>query len=650
MASVESEEERLTELLPRLNDSLFIPCLQRDYCWDRSQVEMLWDSLLRGLPLGSLLIWDAASEDIDEEPAYSFIRWYVDRQSCPRDELRRYSQRFDRDSMPEEFSLVLDGQQRLTSLYLGLTGSYTTKIHGAWVKNDSSWRDRRLYLNVLSGPGRAVEQGELVYEFDFRRSGGLSSSGETLWVPVSVLVDDAVSRPVDEVIAGLDENATFDSLDHAAPLTTESFRGLETVHERALDEVREELEADQIATAEKNLEDLYEAVNDREALLSERPVTDEKTARELFIRRNQGGEQLQGTDILLALLTGYWERFGTESRPTDAKYEIERFVSRFSQADALDGTGFAFGKSSTLRLLLLLAGERPSIRSDARYDADRLRETERIFRDDEFERSVIRAFQIADELGFHNGALTGKAAVMPIVQYLYECTDADPDSESIGRWLASVTLNGVFGDVTTRRVLEIARSHIRASGEEGFPAREILLDLEAKGADVVLNESVIEQLVEEIDYGTTTRRNVLLSQLYADRRAGTTGYEVDHIFPRNHLTDESVLRDHGVEPERVEPIRERRNHLGNLQLLAADENKRKSDISPGVWVDSFENGGPEGSADHGAYFETHHIPGRESLEYEQFERFLDERTEHLTELLVERLPRFDPHRDETTAV
>lgn len=52
------ETKRIREILPRLNDSLFIPCLQRDYCWSQNQIKMLWDSLLRGLPLGSLLIWN----------------------------------------------------------------------------------------------------------------------------------------------------------------------------------------------------------------------------------------------------------------------------------------------------------------------------------------------------------------------------------------------------------------------------------------------------------------------------------------------------------------------------------------------------------------------------------------------------------------
>ena len=37
------ETHAIADVLPQLNDSLFIPCLQRDYCWSQKQVEMLWD-------------------------------------------------------------------------------------------------------------------------------------------------------------------------------------------------------------------------------------------------------------------------------------------------------------------------------------------------------------------------------------------------------------------------------------------------------------------------------------------------------------------------------------------------------------------------------------------------------------------------------
>jgi len=180
------EAKSIREILPRLNDSLFIPCLQRDYCWDQGQVQMLWDSLLRGLPLGSLLIWDDNGDGPRREPAYSFIQHYVDSRSFSfEDHIRRYSQRFSFDELPTSYSLVLDGQQRLTSFYIGLHGSYTTRSYRGWVSNRGAWNQRELYFDLLSGTSTSEDDRALVYEFDFRKSGGLTSSEESYWIPVS---------------------------------------------------------------------------------------------------------------------------------------------------------------------------------------------------------------------------------------------------------------------------------------------------------------------------------------------------------------------------------------------------------------------------------------------------------------------------------
>lgn len=153
----------VADVLPQLNDSLFIPCLQRDYCWSQKQVEMLWDSLLRGLPLGSLLMWDSDIEN-RKDPAYQFIQHYVDERGYSHEEeVNRYSERLP--DFPDSYSLILDGQQRLTSFYIGIYGSYTTRIHGAWKQNESSYNRRHLYLDLFSGEKNDNHDRELVHEF-----------------------------------------------------------------------------------------------------------------------------------------------------------------------------------------------------------------------------------------------------------------------------------------------------------------------------------------------------------------------------------------------------------------------------------------------------------------------------------------------------
>ncbi|MBX0297537.1 DUF262 domain-containing protein [Haloarcula nitratireducens] len=614
-----SETNTVAETLPQLNESLFIPCLQRDYCWSQKQVEMLWDSLLRGLPLGSLLVWDRNIEN-REDPAYQFIRHYVDERGYSHEkEVRRYSKRLP--NFPESYSLILDGQQRLTSFYIGLYGSYTTRIHGAWKQNESSYNRRHLYLDLFSGDDSDSHDRGLVHEFDFRKSGGLNSAGDSYWLRVGTLLDDT------------------QELTEAAFLDQEQF----------IAKVKEELPTSlsdvERSNAIDSAEQLWRGVNEREAILYQTTLTDEKTARELFIRRNKGGIELSGVDILLALLTGYWETVEDVGAPKDAKNEIEEFTERLSGDERLSEEGFTFGKRFTLRTLLLLSGETPSFRKDGRYDGDLLSKAEEIFRDDEFEQAVRDAFELAADLGFHNAALSSKTVVTPVVQFLYE-TDYDTtgDNEEIHYWLATAVLNGIFGDIGSQRVLETAREHIQESDGHKFPAGAILADLSGRGTTTHLDEEVLDTLLDEVNYQSGSRRNVLLTHLYgSDRRAGHTAYEVDHIFPRGKLANREYLEEQGVAPEAVDWYKEHRDHIANLQLLNGDgANQSKGDRDFSEWLERVEEGEVGSLATKKEYFETHWIPENEAQhEYPQFEQFLmaeSGRKQSIREQLRQTLP------------
>ncbi len=43
-----------------------LPAFQRDAVWDEAHVELLWDSIIRGYPVGTLLF--ARAENLDLEP------------------------------------------------------------------------------------------------------------------------------------------------------------------------------------------------------------------------------------------------------------------------------------------------------------------------------------------------------------------------------------------------------------------------------------------------------------------------------------------------------------------------------------------------------------------------------------------------------
>ena len=97
MAKAEASVEELVGMIER--GALRLPEMQRQYVWKATRVRDLMDSLYRGYPSGAILLW----ENDEEVPLRDFA---VQQEQSPYSTTR----------------LLLDGQQRLTSLSAVLRG------------------------------------------------------------------------------------------------------------------------------------------------------------------------------------------------------------------------------------------------------------------------------------------------------------------------------------------------------------------------------------------------------------------------------------------------------------------------------------------------------------------------------------------------
>ena len=114
---------KITELMSDIhNQDLVLPEFQREYVWTLEQAKQLMVSLFRGYPTGSLLFWKTTNP-----PELKNI-------SIPGDKLGATS-------------VILDGQQRLTTLYLFIEG----KIPPYYQPNDIKTDPRDLYFDLDSG-------------------------------------------------------------------------------------------------------------------------------------------------------------------------------------------------------------------------------------------------------------------------------------------------------------------------------------------------------------------------------------------------------------------------------------------------------------------------------------------------------------------
>ncbi len=255
-----------------MNRQYFLPAIQREFVWKPEQIVQLFDSIMRGYPISSFLFWDLKSENRDKWQVYKFL------------EKAQYGGTHNELASTDgvtNLALVLDGQQRLTSLMIGLRGIYVTKkkILRRW-DNPDAWSPQRLHLDLLA-EARLDEDGTesgLYYKLEFMEDAPVPDS-EHHWFRLGRILD-------------FDERQKFEAF---------------------LDEKDDELTKLGLTrsdrkTFERNLERLYQAVHADE-VIAYYTETDQDYDRvlDIFVRANEGGTKLSKSDLLLSMVTSSWD-------------------------------------------------------------------------------------------------------------------------------------------------------------------------------------------------------------------------------------------------------------------------------------------------------------------------------------------------------
>ena len=141
-------------LKDNINKDWLLPSMQREFVWKRkdNKIEKLFDSIMQGYPFGSILTWEVSREKIEKMELYEFVQDYnEDSPHNSQPSINQYAR----------YNLVLDGQQRLSALNIGLKGSYSYSHYGRM-------RQSVLYLNILSQIYSDIDNTYgIKYEFKF---------------------------------------------------------------------------------------------------------------------------------------------------------------------------------------------------------------------------------------------------------------------------------------------------------------------------------------------------------------------------------------------------------------------------------------------------------------------------------------------------
>ena len=516
---------------------LVLPAIQREFVWHPEQIYRLFDSLMQGFPFGTFLYWKVASENSDKFKFYGFVLDYHERDNrhCP--------------SLPTTpntaLTAVLDGQQRLTALNVGLQGSMTWKLPRLHRKNPNAFPKRHLYLDLLWNADEDEGAGT-EYRFKFRRDTeprqreGVARNSEECWFRVG------------DVLSMEDGPAM-----------------LEWLHQR--------LDQQQLLRAYKTLDRLHSVVH-KEHLVAyyeeERQTLDDVV--QIFIRMNDGGTPLSHSDLLLSIAVAQWTMH-------DAREEIHQLVDALNRI----GLGFSFSKDLVLKAGLMLSDI-----GSVGFKVDNFNRENMAVLEEQWESvksSLALTVQLVAAFGFSQATLTATNAILPIAYYLHRSKHTElflshssyaDDRARIREWLIrSLLKKGVWGSGLDT-LLTALRKVIREDSTQGFPTARLGEEMARRGRELVFNDDEVEELAD-MEY-QNPRVFAILSLIFPFLDSGEL-FHVDHIFPLAQLSKRK-LRDAQIQEEKIEEFCARANRLGNLQLLPPAVNTEKRAAMPAEWL------------------------------------------------------------------
>lgn len=524
-----SIEEMLTAIHKR---EYLMPAIQREFVWGVDQITKLVDSLMRGYPVGSFLLWHVKPETAQSYTFYEFLTNYHERDNP-------YADRATVTSGSGTIA-VLDGQQRLTSLNIALYGSFAEKKKYAWWNSADAFPVKRLYLNLIDDS----DEEDLGLKYDLRfltdREASAQEGGEDKWFRVGAVLDLTNSGPA--IMKELEQRNISNSGD-----------------------------------AFQRLYDLYEAIRILKPM-NYFLVTDQDPDKvlEIFVRVNSGGTTLSYSDLLLSMATNQW-------RELDAREEVRSLVC---DLNGNAGRQFSFSKDVVLKTALTIADVDVRFKV-ANFTQANMAKVESSW--PQIKNALLRAATLLQQFGYNERNLTANSVIVPIAHYLHlrgagdsyldSTTDA-ADRLALQRWVTrSLIKRGIWGsglDTTLTRI----REALTASEATGFPVADVEAAMSSVGKGLSFDAAEVDELLNLKYAGQRTFS--VLSVLYPGLDLGKKFHE-DHIFPKSRFTKKKLIGA-GVEADRVSDYLDAFNLLPNLQLLAGTANIEKQDALPGDWI------------------------------------------------------------------
>lgn len=542
-------------------DEFLLPAFQREYVWNSVQVENLFDSLMKGYPISSMLFWKVREDDKTSYKFYQILKKYIEYHHVHNDAFNTHQ--------VNGFYCILDGQQRLTSLYLGLCGSYAYhKPRARWEHSENNFPTRHLYLNLTSKIDNV--DSDKTYNFLF-----------------------------------LDKKVTEEKRIYLDPKNDKWFKVSDVLDLSFMDMMKMSKSEEYTEQELETLSCLFEVIAEKSINYYEIDAIDPDVAVNIFVRINSGGTKLSISDMLLSMCVAGWQK-------KDARTEIHNLV------DAVNNKGFNITHDFVLKTFLYL------FRNDVRFRIKSFDNTfvTRIETEwDNIRDAILALFDLMRTYGLTRSSLTSYNATLPILYYLYHrgiyrdfCSSIGyvEEREKIRGWLMRTLIMRSFtshADGTLTKTHRAFSANVEEcpidSSVDSFPEDRIVASIQQA---TTLTDEAIDNILATQKDNSFAFAIVSLLYPYMDYKNGN--FHLDHIHPF------ALCSERGLEM----PVY---NSVLNLQMLDGNENMAKNAKPLKQWIDEQTTDDTRGQ-----FLKSHIIPDVD-LDLSNFDEFIATRRKML---------------------
>lgn len=486
---------------------LWLPNIQRLFVWNEDQIERLFDSILRQYPLSSMMLWKTK----DPIRHRKFIEHYHDK--------------FDLKGLYQPDSkklkrLVLDGQQRLQSLYMGLKG----QIDG-----------RTLHFDLLSGEAEGAE--DVKFRFAFKKP----DQATWPWVPLESLI--YTKRLAEEVLMDIvkKHNVELEQKDRLRVT-------------RNIARAKQEIEVTEAI--------IYQEIDGTD---EDEPYSFDDIV-EIFIRANSGGTKLSKSDLMFTLLTVHWD---------SADVEMDCFLEELNDHDR-----FGFNRDFVLKTAMTLLGKGAKYDVNKLRDED-VRKTITSHWSDITDSIKFVKDQIVEKTFIRSGkALTSYNALIPLIYFHYHYPDEWKNIRAIKDYLLRALLTGSFSGSPDGLIDRITTD---IKKQEGFYKKSVFRIIEERGKSLQISSDALLYWWGYGSGQIHLIFNQWYESSYKPALSGHLP-QVDHIFPQSLLKSVKDINPDTGWPVQVHKAWDINQLANCMLLTAAENGAGgKSDTPPAEW-------------------------------------------------------------------